>query len=119
MGIVFEASDGPLDRRVAVKHEIVALRGVAALSTEKRQGWRTARGGLSKARENESNGQQAEGFSFRQEYLNRCCEVLGDEHPCTSASYNRLAFNLVNQGNNGEAQPLIHNVLDIRRKGTR
>jgi CHAT domain-containing protein/tetratricopeptide (TPR) repeat protein len=98
------------------KWAVAALRKVAALSKEKRAGWRKAAEGDSQAGRLEEKAQHAKATSLRQERLSWCREVLGEDHPLTAKSYNSVAFNLGAQAKYAEAGPPLQKALDIRRK---
>jgi len=98
------------------KWRLVALRKVAALPQEKRQGWRKAAQGDAEAQDLEQKIQHAKALPLRQQRLKWCREVLGEDHPHTAASYHNVGFNLAAQGKYTEAAPLCEKALAIRLK---
>jgi CHAT domain-containing protein/tetratricopeptide (TPR) repeat protein len=59
--------------------------------------------------------QHAQAQPLREKVLAICRQVLGEQHPHTAESYERLAINLVSQGKYTQAQPLAEKALAICR----
>jgi len=89
---------------------------VAALPAEKRAGWRKAVQGAVAARPLQQQAQYGKALALWQEALKWCRDVLGEDHPHTSASYNHLASILNAQGKYAEAAPLYQKALANARK---
>jgi hypothetical protein len=98
------------------KWELAALGKVAALSEEKRLGWRKAVEGDAKAAKLDQQIQYAQALPLRRQFLTWCREVLGEDLPATARCYNNLAGNLHAQGKYAEAGPLLQKALDINRR---
>jgi CHAT domain-containing protein len=98
---------------VSLKHQITALRKLAALPPDKRGGWRAALAGAAEARQLEAKGRYADAQPLRRTRLQWCQAILGEDHPDTAASYNNLALNLNTLGKHAEAQILFQKALDI------
>jgi hypothetical protein len=87
------------------KWGLAALQTVSALPTERRLGWRKALQRAGEAQRLAQKTQYAKALVLWQERLKWCREVLGEEHPDTAESYNKVAFNLANQGKYPETRP--------------
>ena len=95
---------------------LAGLRKVAALSEQKRLGWRKAAQAAAEAGRLEQQARYAKALPLRQQHLTWCREVLGEDHPETATSYNNLAVNLNAQGNSTAAGPLFQKALAIRQR---
>ena len=98
------------------KWALAATTKIAALSAEKRAGWRQAEKGSAEAGRLLQQGVYGKALALLQERLKWCREVVGEEHPLTAISYDEIGYNLHAQGKYGEAGPLLQKALDIRRK---
>ena len=101
---------------VGTAHNLTFMEKAAALSVEKRQGWRAAVQGAIQASELESKARYAEALPLQQTFLRWCLDVLGEDHPATATSYNSVAFILNAQGKAAEAHALFQKALEIRRR---
>ena len=89
---------------------------IAALTPEKRAGWRKALLGAQEARRLDGKEQLANAQPLWQEYRRWCEQTLGETHPDTASCYNNLAHNLNLLGKNSESLLLYQKALEIRRK---
>ena len=67
---------------------------MAALTTEKRRGWRAVAVERREAEDLEDSGRYAAALRIRERYLKWCREVFGDEHPFTASGSSDAAFDL-------------------------
>src|SRR5262249_26747669 len=93
------------DHWETVKHRwsLAVMKKIAALPEAKRREWQKAREGEEEAARLEQRAEYVRALPLRQERLERCREVLGEDHPATASSYNELALNLYAQGKYAEA----------------
>ena len=89
------------------------VRKVAALSPEKRAGWRSAIDGQIVAGQLKSQGEVAAAEQLCRKALQWQRNVLGEKHPFTAGSYRALAGILDAQGRFAEALLLAQKALDI------
>jgi tetratricopeptide (TPR) repeat protein len=68
------------------------------------------------ADQGEARGRYREVQPLREKILAICRNILGEHHPTTAASYDRLARNLDAQGQSAAAEPLLRQALAIRRR---
>ena len=101
---------------VDLRWAIDGLRTVAALSAEKRGGWRKAAEANLDAQRLEDKGAYELARPLREERLRWSREVFGENHVDTADSYNVLAANLARQARYADAQPYFQKALDIRRQ---
>jgi len=101
---------------VNARWALAATIKVAALPEEKRTGWYRAEMRDSVTKDQVPKQQQDRALLVRQEHLQWCREVLGEDHPRVSACYDKLASSLNAQGKYAEAGPLYQKALDISRK---
>jgi tetratricopeptide (TPR) repeat protein len=101
---------------VSEEWALTALKKVAALTEEKRAGWRQAARAAAEAGSLVQKAQYGKALPLWQERLKWCRQVLGEDHPHTALSYNNVAFILSAQGKHAEAGPLFQKALDICRK---
>jgi tetratricopeptide (TPR) repeat protein len=98
------------------KWYLTATTKVAALTAEKRAGWRQAERDVAAAAGLVQQAQYGKALTLLQERLKWCREVLGENHPLTALNCNNIAFILNAQGKYAEAGPLYQEALDVRRR---
>jgi CHAT domain-containing protein/tetratricopeptide (TPR) repeat protein len=101
---------------VDAANSFAALEKIGTLPPETRKVWQEAWNGLLEAELFESKGQYLQALPLYIAFNRRCVEVFGEEHPCTAASSENLAANLMARMKYSEARSLIEKVLVIRRK---
>jgi tetratricopeptide (TPR) repeat protein len=96
--------------------QVKTLRRVAALPKDDRAAFLSASATTGQADSLQGKGKYRETQPLYEKALEIRRRLLGDDHPVTATSYNKLAYNLAMQGKAAAAQPLYEKALEIRRR---